>query len=51
MDYRKMVQKCKKDVSNPQMESHNGQEENGNQFNYVVCSCRGCNVCLRILSV
>jgi hypothetical protein len=32
MDYGKMVQKCKKEVSNPQMEFHNGQEENGNHL-------------------
>jgi len=37
---------CKKEISNPQMEFHIGQEENGNQFNYAICSCPGCNVCL-----
>jgi|SRR5687768_6527312 len=36
---------CKKEISNPQMEFHIGQEENGNQFNYAICSCPGCPQC------
>jgi hypothetical protein len=28
-----------------------GQEENGNQFKYAVCSCPGCKVCLGIMTI
>lgn len=42
---------CRKEISNPQMDFHIGQEDNGNQFDYAVCSCPGCKVCLGILSV
>lgn len=40
---------CKKEFSNPKMEFRIGQEETGNQFQYAICSCPGCNVCLGIM--
>ena len=51
IDYGHMSRKCKKEISNPQMDFHIGQEDNGNQFHYAVCSCPGCKVCLGIMSV
>lgn len=44
-------QECKKEISDPKMEFHIGQEDNGNKFHYAICSCPGCEVCLGIMTV
>jgi len=41
---------CKKEFSEPKMEFRIGTESNKNQFQYIICSCPGCDIYLGIFA-